>query len=84
VASGSQVYLVLYGTGIRGRGGLSAVSLSIGGVAGTVTFGGPQGDFPGLDQLDVLVPASLAGVGEVDLKLTVDGLAANTVRIRFK
>lgn len=84
MASGTQVYLILYGTGIRGRSSVDAVTLAIGGAAGHVTYAGPQNDFAGLDQIDVLVPASLAGMGEVDLKLTVDNLAANTVRVRFQ
>ena len=84
MAAGSQVYLILYGTGIRGRSGLGAVSLTISGVAGSITYAGPQGDYPGLDQIDVLAPSSLAGVGEVDVKLTVDSVAANTVRVRFQ
>jgi uncharacterized protein (TIGR03437 family) len=83
LAPGTQVFLVLYGTGIKGRSSLNAVSVVMGGAAGSVTYAGVQGDFPGLDQIDVQVPASLAGMGEVDLKLTVDTLAANTVRVRF-
>src|SRR6185503_14982835 len=36
-----------------------------------------------LDQLNVSLPRTLAGRGEVDLVLTVDGRPANTVRVAF-
>jgi uncharacterized protein (TIGR03437 family) len=48
-----------------------------------VDYVGPQPDTPGLDQLNVKLPRSLAGVGEVDVVLTVDGKPSNTVRIRL-
>jgi uncharacterized protein (TIGR03437 family) len=84
VVPGAQVYLILFGTGIRGRSGLAGVSVTIGGTPATVTYAGPQGSFPALDQIDVLVPASLAGAGPVSLKLVVDGFAANTLQLQFQ
>jgi uncharacterized protein (TIGR03437 family) len=71
----------LFGTGFRHRSALQAVSVKFGGVAGQVLFAGAQGGFIGLDQLNVLLPGTLAGRGEVDVVLTADGKAANTVRI---
>jgi len=82
--AGTQVFLILYGTGIRGRSGLSGVSVTLGGVAAPVLYAGPQGTYPALDQVNVGVPLSLAGAGAVDLKLTVDGTAANTVKVTFQ
>nr|MDQ3011815.1 hypothetical protein [Acidobacteriota bacterium] len=79
-----QVFLLLYGTGIRGRTTLSAVSVMIGGVEAVVDYAGAQGDFAGLDQINVRLPRSLAGRGEVDVVLTADGRAANVVRISIK
>jgi len=38
----------------------------------------------GLDQVNVLIPRSLIGRGEVDVVLTVDGKPANTVRVAIK
>ena len=38
----------------------------------------------GVDQVNVLVPGSLAGRGEVDVLLTVDAQMANPVRINIK
>jgi uncharacterized protein (TIGR03437 family) len=84
VTSGTQVYLILFGTGIRGRSGLAGVSMTLGGTPATVLYAGAQGSFPGLDQINVLVPASMAGAGLVDMVLTVDGVAANTLKINFR
>ncbi len=76
-----QVFLILYGTGIRHRSSLSAVSVQIGGVEAEVEYAGAQGDFIGLDQINVRLPRSLAGRGEVDVVLTVEGQPANTVKV---
>jgi len=76
-----QVFLLLFGTGIRG--GANA-TVKIGGVDAEVPYAGSQGGFVGLDQVNVKLPRALLGRGEVDLVLTVDGKAANTVRVRIK
>ncbi|MCI0392717.1 MAG: FG-GAP-like repeat-containing protein [Acidobacteria bacterium] len=81
---GDQVFLILFGTGIRNRSGLTGASATIGGVICEVQFAGAQGGFDGLDQLNVLLPRSLAGRGEADLILTVDGKRANAVRVNIK
>lgn len=83
-SAANTLYLILYGTGIQGRTSLTGVSMTIGGTPVTVLYAGPQGNFPALDQVDVLVPASLAGSGVVDVKLTVDGIAANTLQIKLQ
>ncbi|MEO5923741.1 MAG: FG-GAP-like repeat-containing protein [Bryobacteraceae bacterium] len=79
-----QLFLLLYGTGIRGRFGLNAVSATIGGVTAPVTFAGDQGQFPGVDQINVQLPRSLAGRGIVDVVLKVESTTANTIRIAVK
>ena len=38
----------------------------------------------GLDQVNIVVPSSLAGAGEVPVVLTVDGVTANVVTIDIK
>src|SRR5205085_2609503 len=82
---GDQVVLILFGTGIRGRSDLSAVTCRIGGVEVPVLYAGEQGQFVGLDQVNVgVLPRNLAGRGEIDLVLTVDGKAANTGRVSIK
>jgi uncharacterized protein (TIGR03437 family) len=81
-AATDQVILELFGTGIRGRSALTAVTATIGGQAAEVQYAGPQGGFAGLDQVNIRVPRSLAGRGDVDVVLTVDGKTANTVTVR--
>lgn len=83
-SEGEQVFLLLFGTGIRYRSALAAVSLTLGGENSEVSFAGPQGGFVGLDQVNARIPRSLAGRGEVDLVLRVDGQAANTVRVNVR
>ena len=79
-----QVYLALYGTGIRLRSGLANVSASIGGTNLPLVYAGAQGNFVGVDQANILLPRTLIGRGEVDVTLTVDGKISNVVRVNFK
>jgi uncharacterized protein (TIGR03437 family) len=77
-----QVFLVLYGTGIRHA---ASVTATVNGVNVPVVFTGAQGSFPGLDQINLgPLPASLAGSGTVNLVITVDGQAANAVTVHFQ
>jgi len=79
-----QVFLFLYGTGIRGRSSLANVTATIGGVPVPVLYAGPQPDFAGLDQVNLTVPRSLIGSGEVDIVLTVDSKPSNAVKVNIK
>ncbi len=79
-----EVFLALFGTGFRFRSSLPSVTLKIGGVDAPVLYAGAQGDFTGLDQVNAQLPRSLAGRGEVDVVLTVDGKIANTIRVNIK
>ncbi len=81
--STDQVYLILYATGLRLNSSLSAVSAKTGGLDAQVFYAGAQGGFSGLDQVNLLLPRSLAGRGGIDLTLTVDGQASNTVQINI-
>jgi uncharacterized protein (TIGR03437 family) len=49
-----------------------------------VLFAGPQGSFPGLDQVNVEIPNALTGKGEVNVTLAVDGASTNTVSVNIK
>lgn len=78
-------FLTIYGTGIRGRSGLAAATLSVGGEPVPLTFAGPQGQFSGLDQINAgPLPRSLANRGEVPLILTVDGKGSNSITISVR
>lgn len=61
------------------------MTATIGGTPVMVGFAGAQGGFVGLDQLNLgPLPRSLAGRGEVDVVITVDGKVANTVKINIE
>jgi uncharacterized protein (TIGR03437 family) len=78
----SRLILMLYGTGIRGFA--STPSVTIGGAASQVLGAAAQSEYPGLDQVNVQVPRSLAGRGDVEIVVTVDGIAANPVRVTIR
>lgn len=81
---GDQVFLILYGTGLRSRSSLSAVAASVGGVNSQVLYAGVAEGFVGLDQINLSLPRSLAGRGAVEVSLTVEGKRANPVTMAFK
>ncbi|HMZ22900.1 MAG TPA: hypothetical protein PLD20_33555, partial [Blastocatellia bacterium] len=81
---GDQLFLILFGTGFRGRSDLSAVTFTVGGAASEVFYAGPQGGFVGLDQANIRIPRSIAGRGLVDIVMRADGRTANTVQIQVK
>lgn len=60
------------------------MSCTLGGVAAEVGFAGAQGDFAGLDQLNLKIPRALAGRGKVELVFIVDGRRANAVTLNIK
>ncbi|MFN0123779.1 MAG: N-acetylmuramoyl-L-alanine amidase [Blastocatellia bacterium] len=82
--AGEQVFLILYGVGIRNCASQDAVRARIGGVDAAVYFAGQQGGFAGLDQLNILLPEILTGRGDVDIAVTVDGQAANVVQVNVR
>jgi uncharacterized protein (TIGR03437 family) len=79
-----RIHLILSGTGIRFRSSLSAVIATIGGAYAEVISTEAQPDSLGIDQVELLVPRSLAGRGEIDVLLTVDAQMANPVRINIQ
>jgi uncharacterized protein (TIGR03437 family) len=80
----TPVYVSFYGTGIRGRASPADASVTIGGFTARILYAGAQGTYPGLDQVNVGLPLSLRGAGEVDVTLTVGGQSSNTVRIAIE
>ena len=81
---GDPVVLVLFGTGIRFRDTAAPVTATVGGEPADVLYAGAQPEFVGVDQVNVLVPRALAGRGEVDVAVAVDGLACNSVRVSIQ
>ena len=70
--------LILYGTGINSA---KDVAVTIGGEQAQVTYAGPQGTYPGLDQINVLIPQSAAGKGKVNVIVTAAGKPSNPVNV---
>ena len=79
-----QLFLLAFGTGFRSRSSLANVSATIGGTSAEVTYAGAQGTFVGLDQANIRIPNTLAGRGDVNVVLTVDGKSSNAVVINVK
>ncbi|MDX2030003.1 MAG: Ig-like domain-containing protein [Blastocatellia bacterium] len=79
-----QLFLIAFGTGVRFRSSLGASSATIGGANAELLYAGSQGGFVGLDQNNIRIPRSLAGRGEVDVKVVLDGVMSNVVKIAIK
>jgi uncharacterized protein (TIGR03437 family) len=72
IPSQGELYLVLYGTGIRNHSSSTGVLVTIGNdLAGTYpiqpTYAGAQPVYPGLDQINLPIPAVLAGKGNASV-----------------
>lgn len=79
-----QVFLGLLGTGWRNRSSLQAVTARIGGTPVEALYAGLQPTLPGVDQINLRLPRSLAGRGEVDVEIVIDGKVANIVKIDIR
>ncbi len=81
-SSKDQIYLILYGTGIRGAG--NNVTVAINGINAPIEYSGAQGEYAALDQVNVLLPPQLAGSGLANIVLTAAGMVANTVNVAIE
>lgn len=80
---GDQVFLSLFGTGMRG--GAGAATATVGGEPVGVTGPVAQGQYEGLDQVNLgPLPRTLAGRGEVEIRLVVGGRSANVVTVEVR
>jgi uncharacterized protein (TIGR03437 family) len=74
----SPTFLALFATGLD----LSvAPTVTIGGVVVQVSFFGAAPCCAGLDQINVMIPDSLAGAGRVPVVMTQNGVASNAVQV---
>ena len=80
----SGQFIELYGTGFRGRSSLAAVTCTISGVQVPVLYAGPQGDYPGLDQINVRIPRTRIGGGAVSVIVSIAGKSANVTMVSIK
>ncbi len=81
--NGKPNYLLLFGTGLRRA---ERVSVTIGGVAAKVLYAGAQGQYVGLDQLNIELPAGLAEKltsvpSRVEVVVAVNGVEANRTSV---
>ena len=83
-ATGDQVYLVLYGTGIRLWHALADVAARVGSLDLPVSFAGAHPLFPGLDQINVALPRSLDAVEQVNVSLNVASTTSNVVTVTIR
>jgi uncharacterized protein (TIGR03437 family) len=58
---------------------LSAVIATLGDVTAQVLYAGPLNQFPGLDQINLEIPARLSGT--FTLRIGANGVAANPISI---
>ena len=80
-AQADVVALVFYGTGMRDA---SDVRLQIAGQDVPVMYAGASSHYPGLDEVNVQVPRSLAGSGAAEVVLIVDGQMSKPVQIQIQ
>ncbi len=83
---GSRLFLALYGTGLRVVPA-SSIVVGIGSFGGPPIFAGAHPTAAGLDQVNVELPASLAGAGEVRATVIAEWngrlLESNELRLVF-
>jgi uncharacterized protein (TIGR03437 family) len=82
-STNTQVYLELYGSGIRGRASLGDVQVVIGGVNYPALYAGPT-SFAGLDQINVLLPHNLQGRGDTSIVASIDRQDSNAVILNIR
>ncbi len=75
------VALEFFAAGVRDG---SAIEVRVGGQSVPVLYAGAAERFAGLDQISVQLPHSLAGSGNADVSLTVDGQTAEPVRVHIQ
>jgi len=79
--SPDAVTLKFYASGVSNA---SEVHVQIAGEEVPVVYAGASGYFPGLDEIMVQVPRSLAGRGATDVTLAADGQTAEPVHIQIQ
>jgi uncharacterized protein (TIGR03437 family) len=79
-AATDTLYVELYGTGIRGA---TSVQCFVAGQSVPVLYAGAS-SFAGLDQVDISIPKSLAGLGDVRVYLMANGTASNVVGLNLQ
>jgi uncharacterized protein (TIGR03437 family) len=86
-AADEVLFLVIFGTGWRNRAPANGIlregaSVYFNQTSARVTYAGAQGDFSGLDQMNIEIPVALRGRQTVQVQ--ADGLFANPVEIALQ
>jgi cytochrome c peroxidase len=77
----ADAVLELYGSGFRNAA--ASLSATIAGQPAELLYAGPQGAFPGLDQLNLKLPA--AGLrGDVPIRIATPARESNSLTLRFE
>lgn len=79
-AASDKIFLVLFGSGWRNLTSSSGIYVEVDGVRMETAYAGPQPDFIGVDQFNVLLPRQLTGKGIVNVVVT----GSNTAQISIK
>jgi uncharacterized protein (TIGR03437 family) len=79
-AATDTVYVTLYASGIRAA---QKVQVFVAGQSVPLLYSGAQGQYQGLDQINITLPASLAGTGEASVYLVADGKTSNMTTINI-
>jgi len=80
--STEQIYLEMYGTGIRNA---RNVTVTVGGLSVPMLYAGAAPGYAGEDQVNIgPLPAALAGQGSVKIVVTADGQQANAVNVTIQ
>ncbi|MBS1792034.1 MAG: hypothetical protein JST85_30285 [Acidobacteria bacterium] len=83
-------YLILFVTGVRNavaanpndtNGVAESVTATIQGVPAQVTYAGRSGNFAGLDQINLIIPPELSGIGLARVRLNISGRVSNAPTI---
>ena len=82
--SSDDVFLVLFGTGLRYHSGLSSISATVGGASAPVLYAGAQGSLSGLDQVNLRLNRNLAGRGEIEVEFEAEGKKTNRVKVHIR
>jgi len=94
LVNGKPNILVLFGTGIRNalalnpadeNGVAESMRVTIDGIEAKILYAGPQGQYIGLDQMNVEFPSNLSGGGRrVIVIVTLNGIEANRVTVLLR
>jgi uncharacterized protein (TIGR03437 family) len=76
-----EMHFVLYMTGVRN---VKAITASVGPIAAEVLYAGATSQFPGVDQVNLVIRNFTGLAGRQPLHIRADGFDANPVELSFR